>query len=72
MTRAEKLVRLARFQGLDGIAKAKGWTFVLPDEHGDWLGQRDSRFASFLAIADKGKNRTAQAIRNLFIGPKHK
>ncbi len=55
LTRAEKLVRLARFQGLDGIAKAKGCTFVLPDEHRDWLGQRDSRFASFLAIADKEK-----------------
>ena len=52
LTREQKLGAVARFGSLKGIAAAKGWTTVVPDEHGDWLNQRDSSFEQFIAIGD--------------------
>ena len=36
-----------------------GWLRITPDEHGDWLNQRDNTFASFMSMGDKDnkKNR---------------
>lgn len=53
LTQAEKLEITARFGSIGGIARAKGWQVITPDEHGDWLGQRDGAFEAFLAIGDK-------------------
>src|SRR5690606_20835597 len=36
-----------------GITAAGGWRNITPDTHGDWLGQRDTGFASFIAMGDK-------------------
>ena len=30
-----------------------GWQRITPDEHGDWLNQRNDAFASFIAFGDK-------------------
>lgn len=30
-----------------------GWQRIMPDEHGDWLNQRNDTFASFLSMGDK-------------------
>jgi predicted helicase len=53
LTREQKLATTARFGSLTGIGKAKGWTSIRPDEHGDWLNQRDDSFETFLALGDK-------------------
>ena len=31
----------------------KGWQAITPDEHGDWLKQRDDSFSEFIVIGDK-------------------
>ena len=54
LTKEEKLKIIIRFGSIGGIAKSNGWQFITPDEHGDWLGQRDRTFDTFLPIGDKG------------------
>ena len=53
LTREEKLDRIARAGSVHNMNAANAWLVITPDEHGDWLKQRDSRFDEFLAIADK-------------------
>ena len=53
LTQSEKLAITARFGSIGGIARAKGWQTITPDEHGDWLGQRDNAFDAFMPIGNK-------------------
>tara|TARA_R100000365_G_scaffold3175_1_gene10010 strand:- start:1108 stop:3504 length:2397 start_codon:yes stop_codon:yes gene_type:complete len=53
LSREEKLQRIEVFGSLKGLADADGWKEIAPDEHGDWLKQRDAGFANFMAIGDK-------------------
>src|SRR5690606_13940200 len=39
-----------------GVSKVHGWTRITPDDHGDWLKQRDARFDEYLALGIKDKN----------------
>ncbi|MBS4010252.1 MAG: DEAD/DEAH box helicase, partial [Roseovarius sp.] len=49
----EKLAIIRDFAGIGGIAKAEGWSLIQPDEHNDWLSQRDGSFDAFIKIGDK-------------------
>ncbi len=49
----EKLERITAFKSIDGITKANGWQPVTPDQHHDWVGQRDDSFSEFLSLGDK-------------------
>jgi len=53
LTREDKLAKVAQFKSVSGITAANGWQAITPDEHGDWLGQRDGSFASHISIGDK-------------------
>ncbi|MFT3974900.1 MAG: DEAD/DEAH box helicase family protein [Amaricoccus sp.] len=53
LTREEKLSIVARFGSVGGITAASGWESITPDEYGDWLGQRDKNFDTFIAMGDK-------------------
>jgi len=53
LTREEKLSKVSTFESVAGIAKEAGWQAVAPDQHGDWLKQRDDSFNEFFAIGDK-------------------
>ncbi len=53
LSKEEKLAIVERFKALSGIDKANGWQPITPNEHGDWLAQRDDSFNQFVAIADK-------------------
>lgn len=55
LTREQKLAITARFGGLKGIDEKKAWVTLTPDEHGDWLNQRDDSFEAFLPLGDKDK-----------------
>lgn len=57
----EKLAIIRDFGSSDGIARAEGWIEIEPDEHGDWLNQRDSSFDQFIKIGDK-KDKTAETL----------
>lgn len=53
LTREQKLARLAGFTSVNGVTTANSWSDLEPDEHNDWIGQRDSSFDKFLKIGDK-------------------
>ncbi|NKF73046.1 DNA damage-inducible protein [Ralstonia solanacearum] len=53
LTREEKLERIGSFASIAGISEGEGWQSIIPDEHGDWLKQRDSGFANYIVLGDK-------------------
>ena len=55
LSTAEKLARIQSLGSLRGIGDEGGWKIIIPDEHNDWLNQRDGSFDRFMAIGDKSK-----------------
>jgi predicted helicase len=70
LTREEKLARIANFGSISGIHAIGGFNTLVPDEHGDWLGQRDSSFDRFMPMGDKGKMGTPTLFENYSSGLK--
>ncbi|HFT1767708.1 TPA: DEAD/DEAH box helicase [Pseudomonas aeruginosa] len=50
LSREEKLEKVADYASVAGI---EHWQLIAPDEHGDWLKQRDDRFSDFLVLGEK-------------------
>ena len=67
LTREEKLAIIASFGSIGGIDRAGAWQTITPDEHGDWVGQRDAAFEVFLPIGDK-KGNGAKLFENFSLG----
>ncbi len=61
LERKKKLDLIKGFGSIRGIEKENGWTRITPDEHGDWLDQRDSNFGTYLKLGDK-KDQTGQTL----------
>lgn len=53
LNREEKLQKISEFASIDGIEKIHGWRSITPDDHNDWLNQRDNSFNDFMAIGNK-------------------
>ena len=50
LSREDKLEKVADFASVAGIPD---WQAITPDEHGDWLRQRDDSFGRFIVLGDK-------------------
>jgi len=50
LSREDKLEKIATYASVAGIDQ---WQSVIPDEHGDWLKQRDDSFNQFIVLGDK-------------------
>lgn len=55
LTRDQKLKAIRELSSIGGLRNAKLWQSITPDEHGDWLRQRDDSFGRFIAIGSKDK-----------------
>lgn len=53
LSREDKLERISQFISVAGITETNGWQTITPDQHGDWLKQRDDRFNDYLPLGDK-------------------
>jgi len=53
LTREQKLARVSAYASINGLTAANAWTEVTPDEHNDWLAQRDSTFEKYIAIGNR-------------------
>ena len=53
LSRKEKLEKIAAYASLAGVKAQNGWQNIVPDEHGDWLKQRDDSFGEFIVLGDK-------------------
>ena len=51
LSREEKLARIAHLGSVADLAMP--WTILQPNEHGDWLNQRNDQFGSFIALGHK-------------------
>lgn len=62
LTQKEKLSIVEQFVSVNGITSANEWTQITPDEHNDWLNQRDSSFGQHIVLGDK-KDKTGTVIK---------
>ena len=53
LTQKEKLEKISSFIGIAGISESSSWQVITPDQHGDWLAQRDDRFSDYIVLGDK-------------------
>lgn len=53
LSREEKLEKIAAYASLAGVTYQNDWKTIIPDEHGDWLKQRDDSFGEFMVLGDK-------------------
>lgn len=53
LSRDEKLGKISHFSSIAGISAINGWQVLTPDDHGDWLKQRDDNFSKFIVLGDK-------------------
>jgi len=49
----DKLGKVSSFASISGISTVGGWQTIAPDQHGDWLNQRDDGFSDYIALGDK-------------------
>ncbi|MFM0208863.1 DEAD/DEAH box helicase family protein [Paraburkholderia sediminicola] len=56
LSREDKLDKIRAFASIAGISASVGWQTIAPDEHADWLKQRDGRFGEYVALGDKKGN----------------
>ncbi len=53
LTRDQKLEKIANLTSLKGISDSHFWQEIIPDEHGDWINQRDDSFSDYIPIGAK-------------------
>ncbi|WP_420231253.1 DEAD/DEAH box helicase [Pseudomonas sp. ABY48] len=61
LSQAEKLKKISTFASIAGITAANAWQSITPDEHGDWVNQRDNSFGKFISMGDK-KDKTQSSL----------
>ncbi|MFC7514093.1 DEAD/DEAH box helicase [Herbaspirillum sp. GCM10030257] len=70
LSREEKLERISGFVSVAGITQAGGWRNIIPDQHGDWLNQRDDSFGQYIALGDKDGTQPQKLFTNYSGGVK--
>ena len=68
LSREEKLEKITSFKSIDGITAANGWQIITPDQHGDWLRQRDDSFGEFISLGDKKNDAAVTVFENFSRG----
>ena len=53
LNREDKLAAIKALGSINGLTRANAWQPITPNEHGDWVGQRDDSFDVFLPIGEK-------------------
>lgn len=65
LSREDKLKVVAGFRSIRGITADGGWRTIVPDDHGDWLKQRDESASAYISIGDK-KDRDAPVLFDFY------
>jgi predicted helicase len=69
LSREEKLHKISLFASVAGITTAQAWQALTPNEHGDWLNQRDESFSEHIVLGAK-KSAGAKLFDNFSSGVK--
>ncbi|HDS1693000.1 DEAD/DEAH box helicase [Pseudomonas sp. NY15356] len=67
LSREEKLKKIAGFSSVAGIEQ---WQPITPDEHGDWVKQRDDSFNQFIVLGEKDEKSALTLFDNYSNGVK--
>ncbi|MEX8510376.1 MAG: type ISP restriction/modification enzyme [Leptothrix ochracea] len=67
LSRDEKLEIISTLKSIAGITQANQWQAITPDEHGDWLKQREGSFADYIVLGDK-KGTGPKVFENFSLG----
>ena len=66
LSEKEKLAMIRDLGSINGIRNE--WTAIEPDEHGDWLNQRDASFDAFIRIGEKKDKTALKLFENFSLG----
>ncbi|MEQ8273742.1 MAG: type ISP restriction/modification enzyme [Deltaproteobacteria bacterium] len=66
LSREKKLAAVTDLASVGGISEAEGWILVSPDQHGDWLKQRDESFRVHIAAGIKDKEESSARVFSMF------
>ncbi|MDD2162642.1 DEAD/DEAH box helicase family protein [Pseudomonas sp. MIL19] len=64
LSKEDKLEQIASSASVVGIEQ---WQQIIPDEHGDWLKQRDNSFSEYIVLGDK-KSTAPKLFDNFSLG----
>ena len=53
LSQQDKLTKITEFVSINGITAVDGWQTIAPDQHGDWINQRDDSFSEHISLGDK-------------------
>ncbi len=68
LTQTQKLELISGFKSINGITAVDGWQAVTPDQHNDWLKQRDDSFSEFISLGDKKDKNLVTVFDNYSLG----
>ena len=66
----EKRLLIRGFARVNGITQESSWIRIVPDEHHDWLEQRDNTLASGIIIGDKSEKHATKLFQSYSMGVK--
>ncbi|MEK6669981.1 MAG: type ISP restriction/modification enzyme [Pseudomonadota bacterium] len=70
LSREEKLGKIQALVSIAGIGADQAWQRITPDQHGDWLRQRDESFTQFIVLGDKDDKDTVKLFDSYSAGVK--
>ncbi|WP_312703233.1 DEAD/DEAH box helicase, partial [Stutzerimonas nitrititolerans] len=68
LSREEKLEKISTYLSITGIDEIQDWQPITPNEHGDWLKQRDDSFNELIGIGSKEKSKNRLIFKNFSRG----
>ena len=70
LSREEKLAKVRTFASIAGISETNGWQAIIPDQHDDWLRQREGGFADYIVLGNKEDSKALTLFANYSNGVK--
>ena len=68
LSREQKLSVVKEFGNISGIGEKKNWITIFPNEHEDWINQRDRRFHKFIPLGEKKDKSVLKLFENYSLG----
>lgn len=67
LSQQDKLEKICTYASIVGVTHAGGWNTLTPDQHGDWIKQRDNSFSDYITLGDK-KGDALKLFNNFSLG----
>ena len=68
LDRNSKLGIIRQYRSKSGISTRNSWNHIVPDKHGDWLGQRNRSSENFIRIGEKRDRSAPKLFENYSLG----